>query len=236
MGSEIIPWIGHYRLEDLKDWDQIQTTLKQVGSFATLHGIRLTAHPPQYRVLCSPNSQVLHRTIQDLQHDSLIFDLMGFEPSYHNKLNIHIGGVYGNKTSALSRWVDNFHLLDENTKSRLTVENDDKTSAYTVEDLMFVHEKTNIPIVFDYHHHTCHSNGMTHKDALTLAMSTWQDGITPIVHVSEPRDDKNFRAHHDYIVNEIDTFGFDVDIMIEAKAKELALLEYRKNFELTLIK
>jgi UV DNA damage endonuclease len=138
--------------------------------------------------------------------------------------------VYGDKESALQRWCDNFHLLDNNTKSRLTIENDDKTSAYTVSDLMFIHENTGIPIVFDYHHHSCHPDGMSHRDALTLAVSTWPKDITPAVHVSEPRDDKNPRAHHDYIKNEVDTFGFEIDVMMEAKAKELALLEYRKNY------
>jgi UV DNA damage endonuclease len=61
-----------------------------------------------------------------------------------------------------------------------------------------------------------------------MAISTWPKGITPIVHVSEPRDENNFRAHHDYVVNYIDTYGYDVDIMMEAKAKELAVLEYNK--------
>jgi UV DNA damage endonuclease len=155
-------------------------------------------------------------------------DLMGLSTTPYNKINIHIGGVYGDKESALQRWVDNFHLLDKNTKSRLTVENDDKISAYTVEDLMFVHEKVGVPIVFDYHHHTCHPNGVAHKEALKMAISTWPKGITPIVHVSEPRDENNFRAHHDYVVNYIDTYGYDVDIMMEAKAKDLAVLEYNK--------
>jgi UV DNA damage endonuclease len=157
-------------------------------------------------------------------------DLMGLSTTPYNKINIHVGGVYGDKQSALQRWVDNFKLLDDNTKSRLTIENDDKTSAYTVSDLMFIHKHTGIPIVFDYHHHTCHPDGMSHHDALKLAISTWPDGITPIVHVSEPRDDKNFRAHHDYVRTQVDTYGHDVDIMMEAKAKELALLEYKKSF------
>ena len=130
----------------------------------------------------------------------------------------------------MERWVNNFHLLSKNTKSRLTIENDDKTSAYTVADLMYINEKTGIPIVFDYHHHTCHPDGMSHEEALVMAMSTWPKGITPIVHISEPRDEKNFRAHHDYVVNEVNTYGYDVDIMMEAKAKELAVLEYCKKY------
>jgi len=113
----------------------------------------------------------------------------------------------------------------------LTIENDDKQSAYTVRDLLYIHEHTGIPIVFDYHHHTCHPDGMSHQEALTIAMATWPKGIVPAVHISEPRDEKNFRAHHDYVVNEVNTYGYDIDIMMEAKAKELAVLEYSKSFK-----
>ena len=154
--------------------------------------------------------------------------MMGLSTTPYNKINIHVGGVYGDKDSALKRWCDAFQLLDDNTKSRLTIENDDKISAYTVSDLMYIHENTGIPIVFDYHHHSCHPGGMSHKDALTLAMSTWSKDITPVVHVSEPRDDKNPRAHHDYINNYVDNYGFNFDMMFEAKAKELSVLSYRR--------
>ena len=64
-----------------------------------------------------------------------------------------------------------------------------------------------------------------------MALSTWSKDITPIVHISEPRDEKNFRAHHDYVVNEVNTYGYDVDIMMEAKAKELAVIEYNKKYK-----
>lgn len=158
-------------------------------------------------------------------------DMIGLSTTPYNKINIHVGGVYGDKQSAMERWVENFHFLDENTKKRLTIENDDKQSAYTVRDLLYIHEHTGIPIVFDYHHHTCHPDGMSHQEALSMAMSTWPKDITPIVHISEPRDEKNFRAHHDYVVNEVNTYGYDIDIMMEAKAKELAVLEYSKSFK-----
>ena len=150
-------------------------------------------------------------------------------------INIHVGGVYGDKNSALERWVHNFNLLNDDTKLRLTIENDDKQSAYTVSDLMFIHKKTGIPIVFDYHHHTCHPDGMSHKEALELAISTWPKGIVPATHVSEPRDDKNFRAHHDYIKNKINLYGNNIDVMVEAKAKELAVLGYIKKHGLLLM-
>jgi UV DNA damage endonuclease len=162
-------------------------------------------------------------------------DMIGLPVSPFSKINIHVGGAYGNKQDAMKRWVDNFQLLGENTKKRLTVENDDKPNMFTVKDLLYIHEHTKIPIVFDYHHHNCHNDGMSTEDALKLAVATWPSDITPTVHISEPRDEQNFRAHHDYVVNEVNTYGYDLDMMFESKAKELSVLEYRKKFGLLLV-
>jgi len=230
MSSDMFPWMSEYEFTDLPDYNKIKTLLAGVGELSNKYNQRLSFHPGPFNVLCSPKQDVVDKTVRELNKHSQIMDMMGLSTTPYNKINIHVGGVYGDKESALQRWCDNFHLLDDNTKSRLTIENDDKTSAYTVSDLMFIHENTGIPIVFDYHHHSCHPDGMSHRDALTLAVSTWPKDITPAVHVSEPRDDKNPRAHHDYIKNEVDTFGFEIDIMMEAKAKELALLEYVKKY------
>jgi UV DNA damage endonuclease len=235
MSSDMFPWMSEYNFEDLPNYQTISKLLKDAGDLSKKYNHRLTFHPGPFNVLASPNNDVVIKTISELNKHSQIMDMMGLSTTPYNKINIHVGGVYGDKLSALQRWCDNFHLLDKNTINRTTIENDDKISAYTVKDLMFIHEQTSVPIVFDYHHHTCHSDGMTHQEALSLATSTWSNNITPIVHVSEPRDEKNFRAHHDYVLTEINTYGYDVDIMMEAKAKELAVLEYNKKFNRLLI-
>jgi UV DNA damage endonuclease len=235
MSSDMFPWMSEYDFTDLPNFDKIKNLLSGIGILAEKYDQRLSFHPGPFNVLCSPKQDVVDKTIKELNKHSQIMDMMGLSTTPYNKINIHVGGVYGDKQSALERWCDNFKLLDDNTKSRITAENDDKISAYTVSDLMYIHEHTGIPIVFDYHHHSCHPDGMSHKDALTLAVSTWPDGIVPAVHVSEPRDDSNPRAHHDYIRNEVNTYGFDVDIMMEAKQKELAVLEYRKLFQTLLV-
>jgi len=103
---------------------------------------------------------------------------------------------------------------------------------YSVKDLMYIHEKIGIPIVFDYHHHKFNTGGLTEEQALSLAVSTWPDGITPIVHYSESKalheenDKLKPQAHSDYINELPDTYGIEVDIMVESKAKELAILPF----------
>ncbi len=235
MSSDMFPWMSEYNFSDLPDYKKISILLLGAGNLAKKYGQRLTFHPGPFNVLASPNENVVKKTVIDLNKQSEIMDMMGLTTTPYNKINIHVGGVYGDKSSALQRWVDNFKLLDKNTKSRLTIENDDKQSAYTVRDLMFIHKNTGIPIVFDYHHHTCHPDGMSHQEALEIAISTWPKDITPAVHVSEPRDEKMFRAHHDYVRNKINNYGHDIDVMMEAKAKELSVLEYNKKYNTLLI-
>lgn len=228
MSSDMFPWMSEYEFTDLPDYDKISNILKGVGTLVNKYNQRISFHPGPFNVLCSPKQDVVDKTVKELNKHSQIMDMMGLSKTHYNHINIHVGGVYGDKQSALERWCKNFELLDDNTKKRLTIENDDKLSAYTTKDLMYIYENVGVPVLFDYHHHSCHPDGMTHEDALKLAVSTWPEGITPAVHISEPRDDKNPRAHHEYVRNKIDTYGFDLDIMFEAKQKELALLEYKK--------
>ena len=232
IGSDIFPWSSEYKYSDLPQYDRCCMYLKAIGDYAKKHGHRLSFHPGPFNILGSTKPEVVERTIYDLNHHSEIFDLMGFEPSPYNKINIHVGATYGDKDTTLERWIKNFHRFDENTKKRITLENDDKESMYTIADLMRAHEECGIPLVFDYHHHTCHSGDMTHEQALELAISTWPEDITPVVHYSSSRklnEDSSVKAqaHADMIYENVNTFGHDIDIMFECKKKEVAVLQYR---------
>ena len=235
MSSDMFPWSSEYNFDDLPDIGKIKNLLSGLGNLVRQYNHRLSFHPGPFNVLASPSESVVKKTISELDKHSEIMDMIGLPVSPFSKINIHVGGAYGNKQDAMKRWVDNFQLLSENTKKRLTVENDDKPNMFTVKDLLYIHEHTKIPIVFDYHHHNCHNDGMSTEDALKLAVATWPSDITPTVHISEPRDEQNFRAHHDYVVNEVNTYGYDLDLMFESKAKELSVLEYRKKFGLLLV-
>lgn len=234
ISSDIFPWGSEYNLEDLPDYTKISNILKGCGTYAKENGLRITSHPGPFNVLVSPNPNVVENTFKDLELHGKVFDLLGLELSPYNKINIHCNGVYGDKISAMDRFIDNYKRLSESVQKRLTVENDDKASMYSVKDLMYIHEKIGIPIVFDYHHHIFQTGDITEEQALSLAVSTWPKGIKPIVHYSESKalheNDIKLKpqAHSDYINSLPNTYGFDVDIMVEAKAKELAILPFIK--------
>jgi UV DNA damage endonuclease len=230
--SNVFPWGSEYDLETLPHIEEIKTVLKRIGDYANEHGIRLSCHPGPFNVLCSPNENVVKNTIIDLELHGKVFDMMGLSHTPYNKINIHCNGVYGDKIASLDRWCRNFNLLSHSVRSRMTIENDDKASMYSVKDLMRIHECVGIPIVFDYHHHQFCTGDLSEQQALELAISTWSESITPVVHYSSSRlketgnPKEKPQAHADYILEKINTYGHDVDIMLECKAKELALKRY----------
>jgi UV DNA damage endonuclease len=233
ISSDMLPWASEYNVEDMPDFTKISNILKGCGNYAKENGVRLTSHPGPFNVLVSPNPKVVDNTIRDLELHGKLFDLLGLELSPYNKINIHCNGVYGDKISAMDRFCANFEKLSESVRKRLTVENDDKASMYSVADLMYIHHKIGIPIVFDYHHHQFCTGGLSERQALLLATSTWRkSGVTPVVHYSESKalheSDVKIKpqAHSDYITALPDTHRMSVDIMVEAKAKELAILPF----------
>ena len=228
LSSALIPWGDNIDLTQLKDYKEIKSELKKAGDFAKYWGIRITSHPGPFVVLVSPKENVVAAAIADLELHGKVFDMMGLSKTPYNKINIHCNGVYGDKISAMDRFCKNFKRLSKSVQSRLTVENDDKASMYSVCDLMYIHERIKIPIVFDYHHYQFCPGVLSEDEALELAASTWPRGITPVVHYSESKEGSKPQAHSDYIKQLPNTYGINVDIMVEAKAKELAILPFIK--------
>lgn len=232
LSSAVIPWGDHIDLTELKDYKEIKSELKKAGDYAKYWGMRINSHPGPFCVLTSPNETVVKNTIADLELHGKIFDMMGLEKSHFNNINIHCNGVYGDKKSAMDRFIKNFNRCSNSVKMRLTIENDDKATMYSVKDLMYIYEETGIPIVFDYHHHQFCTGDLTEEQALKLAATTWPKDIGQEVHYSESKalHENNSKlkpqAHSDYINSLPNTYGLDVDIMVEAKAKELAILKF----------
>ena len=232
LSSSIIPWGNNIDITELKDYKGIKSELKKAGDFAKFWDMRITCHPGPFVVLTSPKDNVVDNAISDLEMHGKLFDMIGLSKTPYNKINIHCNGVYGDKITAMNRFCENFKRLSHSVRSRLTVENDDKASMYSVKDLMYIHKKIGIPIVFDYHHHQFCTGDMTEQEALQLASTTWPKGIKPIVHYSESKalHENNIKekpqAHSLYINAIPNTYELDVDIMVEAKAKELAILPF----------
>ena len=265
IGSELFPRWNYYRLEELPGIDEIAAHLRAAGDYAKAHNHRITTHPGPFNILGSPEKRVVDNTIVSLERHSELFDLMGFAPSFENKINIHIGATYNKKAETIDRWLHNWDRLSDNLKARLVVENDDKASMYSVRELYeMVHSEIQIPITFDYFHHIFNTGDLSEHDAFFLARETWDHhNVTQCTHYSEsrrreyqtyiermfehhnisiedlpawPTFHKQYneftkireQAHSDYILATPNTYGVsDLDIVIEAKAKEQALLQVK---------
>ena len=217
------PDVG-YRFEELPDSDLIMLMLEKVRLFALDNHIRLSFHPDQFVVLSSPHPAVVTNSIRELEYQAQLAEIVGADV-----INIHAGGVYGDKRQSLQRFCQVFLLLPECVRIRLTLENDDVS--YTVRDLLPVCERLSLPLVYDVHHHRCNPDDLSVEEATRLAGETWRRlGREQYCHISSPRagwEGGNPRPHADYIepADLPDCWrGRKMTVDVEAKAKELAVV------------
>ena len=234
ISSDIFPWASEYKLSDLPDYDDICDALQDAGDYIEDHGHRITSHPGPYNKLTSPREQVVLNTIRDLDIHGELFDMLGLSRTPYNKLNIHVGAHYNDKSMALANFCRNFQRLSEAARTRLTVENDDKASLYSTKELYdSVYNEIGIPIVHDVHHHKFCTGDIDDEEAMLLAAMTWGD-VKPVIHYSQSRsiehEDSKIRpqAHSDSYWEPVDTYGLDIDVMLECKHKELGLFKMRE--------
>lgn len=225
--SPLFPRMTHpeagYSLDDLPDGETISTTLETCRVFAITQQIRLSFHPDQFVVLSSPHPAVVANSIQELEYQARLAEAVGADV-----INIHAGGVYGDKLSALQRFGQVYEELPESVRSRLTLENDDVS--YTPEDLLPFCEQRSIPLVYDVHHHRCNPDSLTIEEATERSGATWEAvGREQYCHISSPKAGWASgapRPHADYI-DPVDVpecwLGRDMTVDVEAKAKELAV-------------
>jgi len=227
--SPLFPRMTHpevgYTLDLLPDGESIRQHLQATRIFARNTDIRLSFHPDQFVVLSSPHPAVVANSIQELEYQGQLAEAVGADV-----INIHAGGVYGDKPLALERFCQTFVSLSEAVKSRLTLENDDVS--YTVRDLLPICERLSLALVYDLHHHRCNPDGLTVEEATDRVAATWSGtGREPYCHLSSPRggwEAKNWKPHADYI-DPVDLPACWLDramtVDIEAKDKELAVLQ-----------
>jgi UV DNA damage endonuclease len=238
MTSCLFPWFSDYDIFDMPDIDAIVDVMSEAGKIAMDAGQRLSFHPGPFNCLGSHNEKVVLKTIAELDAHAAQMDLMGLPVSPQAKINIHIGGAYGEHDKALARFCDNFKRLAPSTQARLTVENDDRQSMFSTKMLYDgVSKHIGIPIVFDSHHHDLGPQDLDYHDAFHLARQTWIDrGVKQQCHHSNSRKDYEdpsvkATAHSDWYYTPFEAFDKDVDVVLECKKKELALFKYREDFQ-----
>lgn len=235
LSSDLMPLISYDKanvdLSDLPNYSLIQDAFDQINYTIQRTKIRISAHPDQFNVLASTNEQSVSKTIKELNLMSGLMDRFGLSADYCTPINIHINNRQGSNEDIVARFMTNFSRLDENCRKRLVIENDDKINCWSVRQLIDdFHSKTNIPITFDYLHHSCHPDFMTEQEAIEECYMTW-GGYKPLFHYSESREGNNPRAHADYAVNPIETYGLEFDLDYEFKAKDYAIEKHSQSFK-----
>lgn len=213
------PTVG-YRVEELPGAADLVAQFRRCGDFARAQGIRTGFHPDQFVVLNSPDADIVDRSIADIESQAEIAEWTNADT-----VNIHGGGGYGDKPAALERFRHNLDRISPRARTRLTVENDDKT--FTPADLLPLCRATGVPLVYDVHHHRCCPDSLSVAEATAAARETWNR--EPLFHISSPLEDwtgPRPERHHDYI--DPKDFpaawrGWDLTVEVEAKAKELAV-------------
>lgn len=234
INSQILPIKTHptcgYNVGDLPDGDEIVRRFQACGAFAKKHKLRTCFHPDQFVVLNSQRPDVVAKSLQELEYQAEVAEWVGADV-----INIHGGGAFGDKLKALADFARNLDRLSVQVRSRLTVENDDKI--FTPSDLLPICKSNGIPLVYDVHHHRCKPDGLSIEQATKKAIATWNR--EPMFHISSPLagwDGPQPERHHDFI--DIHDFpacwrGKKITVEIEAKAKELAVIQLAAELENT---
>jgi UV DNA damage endonuclease len=226
--SSIVPLATHPEIL----WDFV-TPFRQewleIGDLVKKKRLRVSFHPNQFTLFTSPQKKITKNAVVDMEYHYKMLEAMGVEAS--SLINIHIGGAYGDKEKTITRFYENLKTLPGHIKKVMTLENDDKT--YNAEETLAACERVGVPFVFDYHHHMANPCEALLEELLPRMFGTWAGrAFPPKVHISSPKNEKEFRSHADFVSVEfmmpflklLQEYGQDIDFMIEAKAKDQALL------------
>jgi len=222
ISSDMVPFASH-PVCTFPWQERFKKTFSEIGSFIRHHRFRISMHPDQFVLLNTPDKDVLGRSIDELRYHAEILDLMGLEETA--KIQIHVGGVYGDKSASMERFVNTYDLLDPAIRCRLVIENDERL--YSAADCLSLHEQTGVPILLDSFHHALNNNGEPFPDLLEQVRAGWKerDGI-PMVDYSSQQPGKRGGAHAEHIdAGDFSAFlketqNFDLDVMLEIKDKE----------------
>lgn len=187
--------------------------------------IRISMHPDQFCVLNSDRPEVVMRSFEILVHHNRLSNLVG-----NKLLVIHVGSGTGGKSTAIERFVNSFHNLEEDIRKKIAIENDDKV--FNAEDVLLLCENIGVPMVLDIHHHYCNHESDNLPALMERIRNTWR-GKRPKIHLSSGKSCPTDRHHADFIDFEdykraVELVKNDFDIMMECKEKDIAVLEIMK--------
>jgi UV DNA damage endonuclease len=213
--------------------DFADTLLKKAGDYANSRNMRITMHPGQFIIISARDPVVFQNSQLDLEMHAEILDRMGI--SEDGVLCIHGGGTYGDKENTMRRWIDQFDDLPRNVKNRIAIENCEKN--YSVQDCLQISEATGVPVIYDAHHYRCYDSYHPNEtqepieELLPQVIESWKSRKM-LCHISDQAQGKAVGAHHDYVSKIPDELlkvpmehGIQLDIEVEAKAKEAAIFK-----------
>ncbi len=198
-----------------------------LGGVMRRAGMRISMHPDPFTLINSPDEAIFARSAAELEYHADVLDLLGLDGTA--RIQIHAGGVYGDKPAAIGRFCSRFERLAPAVRRRLAVENDDRL--FSLADCLDIHRRTGLPVLFDTFHHRLNRNGEGLATALALAAATWgREAGPPMVDYSSQKPGARPGSHADSVdLRHFSRFvaataGLDCDIMLEIKDKEKSAL------------
>lgn len=254
LSARLAPYLSHPDMPEFHGQiEECESELDFVGALARQMDVRLTVHAPLHVVLSAMDEGIAHRSTEELIALARILDALEAGPEA--VIVVHAGGVYDDKRAAMLRFARRFESLPEITRLWLALENDDsRYSLYEVWELSRVCE---CPVVFDRLHLLLNNpEGLPIDESLQMALESWPANVTPLIHFSSPRTDMHYvtrgrgtaaqhrvkpplwSEHSDYI-NPFEFIDFmeqvgaqrDFDVMLEAKARDLAVIRLREDLD-----
>lgn len=225
--SELVPFASHHINEF--DWQaHFEKRFDEIGGKIRDNDIRISMHPDQFIVLNSNKEKVVENSISELDYHADVLDLLKLDKTA--KIQLHVGGVYGNKQKSMERFVIRYKKLDSKIKDRLVIENDDVS--YSLKDCIDINEMSDIPVLFDYFHHHVNDSGEDVKEALESTSNTWKekDGIPMTDYSSQEPNEKPGKHAESIDIKDFNDFietskPYDFDVMLEIKDKEKSALK-----------